>query len=404
MSHGRKMMLALITVIFLSVMGVIIRSEWGIRLKTNWASELDQRDVHSFHPYTEGEVPRLKDLIQRRGFHDFVKKQPYVLGYSYDGTYLAVILYEKRAQSYRIEIVHTDVQRVEETLYAPVKESKSGEAKSKSEGDRDELLQVAQETLDMGYRIKVPVKPVNIRLNQSQQTEGPWAITPQYHGRQFQLWVNKENQRWLWFEQPLTSPEPLSSVWLSVSPSDKGKWTVILPYGKTEDKHTVVSTVDVRMLKENWSEKRLMKQASHWLKGKARIAWRGKLSPDGPHLLLAATGSDKEESRTLPSSDGVLYQADVDRFILMNTYGEVLFRGNEAGLVKKERVWVDPSIPAGPKVRYRLLLTQGLSKGGQPEQVLTVDQWLGKSRMVRSYQLRWNPKEELLHEVITSEK
>ncbi|GGE19651.1 hypothetical protein GCM10011571_21990 [Marinithermofilum abyssi] len=69
----------------------------------------------------------------------------------------------------------------------------------------------------------------------------------------------------------------------------------------------------------------------------------------------------------------MLYQADVDRFILMDTHEEVLFRGNEPCLVKKERVLVDPSIPAGPNVRYRLLLTRGLSKGGQPEKVLTVD-------------------------------
>ena len=74
----------------------------------------------SFQPYSDIEVPRIKELIQRKGFKQYVSEQPYILGYSYDGTYMALIVNEKKQEAFRIEIHHTGQNRIVATAYAPV--------------------------------------------------------------------------------------------------------------------------------------------------------------------------------------------------------------------------------------------------------------------------------------------
>ncbi len=137
----------------------------------------------SFQPYSDIEVPRLKELIQRKGFKQYVSKQPYILGYSYDGTYLALIINEKKTEAFRIEIYHTGQNRIVATAYVPA----PGSEVSQDTSAREEQLQATQEAIDMGFQIKVQVEPELLVPNKKNPKNSPWSLTALWDGSTYKL-------------------------------------------------------------------------------------------------------------------------------------------------------------------------------------------------------------------------
>ncbi|OYD08980.1 hypothetical protein [Paludifilum halophilum] len=350
-----------------------------------------------FQPYSDPVVPKMKDLIRRKGFLAYTSKTPYLLGFSYDGTYLATIVYDKKAKAYRIDIHHTGNNRVEGTVYAPRGEQLS-ESRDSSSAE-EELLKGTQETLDMGYQIKVPVKPREYSLNQTvNMNNKDWAV--QLIGKKGAVIHAEDDQghRWRVSKAPLKSGEKLSSRWLFVIPPtlpEKGS-VIAFAHRKEKGLRPLVYTVDTSLLRPDWSEKALSRRVNKYLRGDTQVVYRGMLTDQGPDSVLAVR--DAIASSVGPR-EGVRYRGDVCGFILFDAEGEVLYRGNTAGLVYREQVLSDPSIPKDPETHYRLLLTVQTTDDGNQERVLTVDQLNGEDRIVRTYELLWNEKDQQFEQV-----
>lgn len=128
-------------------------------------------------------VPRLRSLVGQDEFKKYIKDSPYLLGYSYDGTYVAVMVYDPKAKAYRINLFHTGRQKSEETVYAPLKQpsqqTEASESSVKHPNAQEELLSLTQEILDLGYQIKVPSSPREVPVNESIAVKGekPWEIS-----------------------------------------------------------------------------------------------------------------------------------------------------------------------------------------------------------------------------------
>ncbi|MFC4076988.1 hypothetical protein [Salinithrix halophila] len=364
--------------------------------------ENGEKKSSSFHPYQEVVVPRLKELVSTKGFRKYVSKAPYILGASYDGTYLATVVYEKKAGAYRIGVYHTEENRLEEAVYAPVSERISGEKGKRESDDAEEMLRLSQETLDLGYRIKVPLHPQKSSLKRSVagDKDGKWQLVLDHQEKGVSLTVKGKRDRWHVWQTPLEEGERIGAGWLLTElPGSQGRWTAVA-YAKRQDGEVIplVHTVDRSTLAPSWSESHLRDQTERLLGPHARIVYWGNSTSRGPDSLLAVRG----ESDVLQTRDGTPYRGTVSRFILFDGKGKVWFRGNSAGLVRDEKVLVDPGIPRGKELRYRVILSCRESGDGQEERILTVDQLDGRDQLIRTYELAWDPDDQRFH--LISEK
>ncbi|MGF7088616.1 hypothetical protein JOD24_002465 [Kroppenstedtia sanguinis] len=340
-----------------------------------------------FVPYRDQVVPPLKELIQRKGFRQYTQVRPYLLGYSYDGNFAAVVVYDSRAQAYRVDLFHTGTHQVQETVYAPSQVKKKG-------SEEEELLALTQETLDLGYRIQVPTTPEDRVTHRGIWTSGKQVLkfTLKQVDRTAVLKVEKGRERWELARFPLKKGERLTSRWLvSSSPSAGEKWTVVASsHTEGHQLRPLMYTLDASMLTPDWTEDRLEKRLKAVLGTEAQVAFRGKAdSQKRPEFFLAVRGGSFSTNRP---GEAPRLSGTVDRFVILDARGRVRFRGNIAGLVQDEQVLLDPSIPRDPRARYRLLLFEEESKENQPILVLTVDQLNGKGRTVKTYELSWDAK------------
>ncbi|PTX49154.1 hypothetical protein C8P63_14211 [Melghirimyces profundicolus] len=345
-------------------------------------------------PGLRGEVPRLEELIGQKGLKEYTLKRPYLLGYSYDGTYMATVVYDKEADAYRIDLFHTASHRREETVYAPAEIStsvKSATLETGSKSAEEELLSLTQETLDLGYRIKVPLVYREYFLQQKIRTQGDQnlELSLRREGRAAVLNASDGKNRWRLTRFQLREGEKLADRWMISSPPSPGnKWTVVASARSTEGRlRPLVHTLDTALLSKSWAEKRLQERVKTVLGNGARIVFREETTDDGgPETLLAVRG---EKPFLSGSPEGVRYAAAVDRFVILDGERKVRFRGNSAGLVRDEKIRLDPSLPEDRKSRFRLLLTVG-EQNGEPVRVLTVDQLTFRGEVVRTYELIWN--------------
>lgn len=345
-------------------------------------------EAEEFQPYRDDKVPALRDLVSRPGFRQYVSQKPYLLGYSHDGTYLATVIYEKKASAYRIDIFHVGNDALVETVYAPgssIEEEESAEA---------EMLQATQETLDWGYRIKVPVRPHEYPIHQSVRPggEGGWSFRLKQDAGKLFLLAEGSGEQWQVYQYPLKEGERIRPQWaVAASPaSEEGPWTIIAATYKPERGLTTwVQSVDINKLSPAWSELELQQRIEKGLGEEAQVVYRGQLGNGGPDAVLAVLGAEESETA---SGNRVLYRGTVRRFILLDNDGLIYFRGNAAGLVEEEQIRVDPGIPKDDEVRFRLLLTEKETGGDQPHRLLLIDQMDHQGRLVRTYECSWNPE------------
>lgn len=360
----------------------------------------EEKRSESFHPYSDPMVPRLKELIGRKGFQGYTQARPYLLGYSYDGTFMATVVYEPRAEAYRVDLFHTGTQKLEESVYAPGgskgRDPSLSASRDSFRSEEEELLALTQETLDLGYRIKVPTTPRNYFTGLGIQTPGKESLkfTLKQEARDVILRVEKGGDRWELARFPLRKGERLASRWMVGSPPSPGeKWTVVASaQSPGHGLRPLVYTLDASFLSPNWTENRLQERLETVLGKGSRIVFRGETtSQKGPEVFLAVQGG---EPFTFRSEEGLGFSGTTDRFVILDPEGQVHFRGNTAGLVRDEQVLLKPSIPKDPGARYRLLLREKERKDGKPLRVLTVDQLNNEGRTVQTYELSWNPEEK----------
>lgn len=348
--------------------------------------EPKQENAKDFQPYREASVPKLEDLITRPGFRRYTSQKPYLLGYSQDGSYLATIVYEKKANAYRIDIFHVGNNLPADTIYAPI-------VRGRAENERStemEMLQATQETLDWGYRIKVPVVPQETPIHHPIRTSGDktWSLYVKQEDTGISFKVEGEGERWQIHHHPLKEGERIRPQWLvsSFPHSNQGHWSMIVATYRVEQGLTVnVQSVDVEKLSPDWSEAKLESRVRKRLGEGAQIVYRGRLTVKGPDSILAVLNPEEEAVGV----DGVRYRGTVRRFILMDGNGTIYFRGNAAGLVAEEQVRIDPSIPKDENIQFRLMVREKETGDGQKRRLLTIDQINGDGILERTYELQW---------------
>ncbi|MDR6227460.1 hypothetical protein [Desmospora profundinema] len=351
--------------------------------------ELKHEKVEEFQPYQDSSVPNLQNLITRPGFRQYTSQKPYLLGYSHDGAYLATIVFEKKANAYRIDIFHVGNNSLVDTVYAPVDIGRM----ENGDSTEAEMLQTTQETLDWGYRIKVPVRPHETPIHHQIRTGGEesWIFHLKQEDGGISLTAEGKEERWQVHHYPLRDGERIRPQWAVASfpETDRGPWSlVVATYRPDRGLTAMVQSVDVEKLAPAWSEAQLKKRIREGLGEEAQIVYRGHLTDDGPDLVLAVLGSEK---RDVSIVNGVHYQGTVSQFILLDADGTVYFRGNAAGLVENEQVRVDSHLPWDESGRFRLMLNEKETGDGK-RRLLTIDQINGEGRLARTYEFQWSPE------------
>lgn len=335
-----------------------------------------------FRPYEYNEVPSLKKLIFSDGFTKYVTKQPYLLGYSYEGDYVATVVYDKQKEGFLVGITHTVRNQVVYEGFVPNKEQLTS-------GDQVsiDLLSTAQESLDMGYRIKVP--PVHTMQQQpifEQQGEGGSVYQFQIEAKKddtFRIVVSdEEEQRWV----VVNDPAPLEKgrhiadqYMLAIHPQIADRVNIMVYTTKKGEPVTpYVYTVNTALLKANTSEQRVEKTLKEWLDHPA-IVYRYPSSANSLSLL-AVDGEAK------PVSDGSpLYSGRVKQFVLLDQKGELVVRADRGGIFNKKKDTLSGKLTDG---QYEVVLVPS-SVPGEAE-LLVVDVFDGKEQLTQTLQWRWD--------------
>ncbi|MGI6472993.1 MAG: hypothetical protein ACOX0J_01390 [Thermoactinomyces vulgaris] len=166
----------------------------------------DPTDHWGFYEKLYQEVPKIKDLLLDAGVQTYLQNQPYIYGGSDDGRYLSVLTYIKEKQVFRMDFYQLDSGRCVQTLYLPEKSKLETKMHSKDGDEMVEYLEIVQETIDKGYRINKPVKPVLLVTGNRyilQKEAGWYARAYKQEGDLYLTVENEKDQRWTVFRKDL---------------------------------------------------------------------------------------------------------------------------------------------------------------------------------------------------------
>lgn len=341
----------------------------------------------SFQPYSDIEVPRIKELIQRKGFKQYVSEQPYILGYSYDGTYMALIVNEKKQEAFRIEIHHTGQNRIVATAYAPV----PGSEISQDISAQEEQLQATQEAIDMGFQIKVQVEPERLVPNKKKKPKhSPWFLTALWDGSTYKL-VGEDSlgNKWQLMEEIIddNKAEFSTEVQLFSHPQFPKRQTAVAAVNDPETGlHPIVFTVNTDKWDKSWSDRELKKVLKKWLpSGNEKVVYRGRSGNGNPDSLLAVAGEEK----SVKSGSNLLYRGKVQQFVLLSSEQKARIHGSEDGLFYREK-------PISPKSRqvesYGLLLIE--RNRNVQERFLIIDELDSSGEVIQTHEWVWNVEDK----------
>lgn len=160
----------------------------------------------NFYEQLYADVPKVKDLLFDTSVQTFLQNQPYIYGRSEDGRYLAILSYIRERQSFRMDFYQLDSGRCVQTIYLPEKSELEAKMHSKDGDEILEYLEIVQETVDRGYQIKKPVKPILLLIDNRYilQKEAGWFA--RFYQQENHLYLTVENekgQRWTIFRKDL---------------------------------------------------------------------------------------------------------------------------------------------------------------------------------------------------------
>lgn len=358
--------------------------------------EAAEEQSEPFRPYEYREVPALKTLIFADGFEAYTSEQPYLLGYSYDGDYMATVIYDAAQEGYIVEVTDTLTNRPAYEAFVP-------DAERILKGDQVsiDLLTAAQESLDMGYRIKVaPV--VNEQESRVFEQRGVENNVYRFqmgveNGKLFRITVSDEDN-YTWFvvndRAPLNTEQTFihKYTW-AIHPQVPDRVNVMVYTVKKGQPVTpYVYTVNTAALDKSLSEQTLKKLLKEWLEN-PKIAYRYP-STANARSVLAVEAEGEEEGNGSP-----LYSGKVTQFVLLDQKGNMVVHGNESGVFDKEDETVSD---AGEVHHYEITLVPGSTTGNA--ELLVVDAFDGNETLLQTLEWVWSDKKSGFQLVGVEEK
>ncbi|BCU82663.1 hypothetical protein JIR001_24460 [Polycladomyces abyssicola] len=360
--------------------------QWGDDFQSGTrVSHLSRSESAAFVPYADREVPSLRSLIARKGFQQYASQHAYLLGYSYDGVFLAVMTFDREAQAYRIQLYHTVQQRIEETLYVPSAERLHATDDSQKQSEAEEQLQIAQETIDMGYRIKAPAKPLKWRFDQAVRIPGPgnYLIRTDWKTPTLSILVQDgQGRKWKLAQQDwrTSALRPASEMYVIRHPDFPDRWTVVgASIGAQKGPEPFFCSMEIDALRPERSEQSLSRLVNTVLPGGGNIVFRGELTKRGYGVLLAV----QEALPPAVREPGIVYQGIAKRFVIIDDSGRAVDQGGSNGLVHQGRI-----LSAGQSLYYRIVLIARNPK--QKADLLLVDQLEPNGKVKRTFEWIWD--------------
>lgn len=352
--------------------------------------DVNAEETEPFRPYEYEEVPALKELIFAEGFKSYTAKQPYLLGYSYEGDYLATMYYDGDQEGYIVEVTDTLANRVTYEAFAP-------EAERLMKGDQVsiDLLNTAQESLDMGYRIKVP-PVVHEQQDGAFEQRGSknevyrFRMSVEEDGSLFRIAVHDEKDR-TWYvindRAPFETDERLAHhyTW-AIHPQVPDRVHVMV-YTTLEDKAVTpyVYTVDTSALDRRLTEQRLAETVSEWLPN-AKIVYRYPSTANVRSVLAVEAEGEEEEA------DAPLYAGRVQRFVLLDHEGEPFVLADEEGVFDDEE---RQTTHAENFDHYEIMLLPNMSTGDA--ELFVVDGYNEEGELVQTLEWEWSEEKNGFH-------
>lgn len=164
----------------------------------------DSADRWNFYEKLYQDVPKVKDLLFDASVQTFLQNQPYIYGRSEDGRYLAILSYIGEKRAFRMDFYQLDSGRCVQTIYLPEKSKLEAKMHSKGGDEMMEYLEIVQETVDKGYQIKKPVKPILLLTGNRYilQKEAGWYARSYKQENDLYLTVeNEKGQHWTIFRK-----------------------------------------------------------------------------------------------------------------------------------------------------------------------------------------------------------
>lgn len=338
-----------------------------------------------FRPYAYTEVPELKTLVFAEGFKEYATERPYLLGYSYDGEYAATIIYDAEEKGYIVEVNDTLINRVAYEAFVPDEERiLNGEQVS------IDLLATAQESLDMGYRIKVApvVHETGDGVFEKRGAEDDvfrFQISVEEDSL-FRIAVHDENgHTWHVVSDgtPLHTDQQLvhNYMW-AIHPQVPDRVNV-MAYTAREGQAVTpyVYTINTAALDPSMSEQSLKQALSEWLEN-PKIVYRFPSTANARSVLgVEAEGEKKREG-------AFLYAAEVTEFVLLDKHGDERIRAGGEGVFYKG----DPLAGTdGGIVYYDIALIQGKNK--DEAELFVADAYDRNGKLVQTIEWRWSERE-----------
>lgn len=348
------------------------------------SDEAAEEESDPFRPYGYTEVPELKQLIFSEGFKQYTTEKPYLLGFSYDGDYVATIIYDHHQQGYIVEVTDTVTNHVTYEAYVP-----DEERILKGEQVSVDLLQTAQESLNMGYRIKVtPI--INEQKEDVFEQQGRNNDTYRFQmsvedGKFFRISVrDEEDHTWLVVNDrtPLASKQQLIHTYTwAIHPRVPDRVNIMV-YTEQEERaiKPYIYTVNTALLERQMSEEALKETLSEWLK-EPKIVYRYP-STANVHSVLAVETEGEEENHGSP-----LYAGTVSQFVLLDHEGNKLAHADAEGVYDEE----DETLSSpGDSLYYDVVLVPGMEK--KEAELFVVDVYSEGDQLLQTLEWKWSER------------
>lgn len=338
-----------------------------------------------FRPYAYEEVPQLKTLVFADGFEAYTSEKPYVLGYSYEGDYVATIIYDAAQEGYIVEVHDTLTNSVAYEAFVP-----NAERLLKSDSISHDLLTAAQESLDMGYRIRVP-PVVNEQTSGVFEQQGAEGNMFRFHlgveeEGAFRIEVsNQDGQMWVVVNDntPLNTDQTFihEYTW-AIHPQGTDRVSIMV-YTAVEGQPVTpyVYTVNTAALDRRLSEQALNQTLEKWL-DHPKIIYRYP-STANAHCVLAVE-AEGEEALDATS----IYSGRVTEFVLLDRNGEKVVHGEASGVFDRE-----DHLLSAPDEHHHYEITVIPGQVARYAELLVVDIYNGDDDLVQTLEWSWDAKE-----------
>jgi hypothetical protein len=329
----------------------------------------------SFQPYVRSDVPALKDLIVDPHFGALVEKQPYILGISGNQRYLAWVVLERKTKAYRLDVFDLKHYSLVQSLYMPLR---TDYLKQKQE--LDDYVNLIQNTVKIGYRITLGVKPTFLIPGHNQDLAGHGSII--FNGAALRVSLSTPaGGQWTVAKGEWTGDEEDATAYTFPLSPGKEAWGVIVFVRRqgNESIAAVSSFVPEEVLRSP-SDQQLTGFCQSILSSAqpCRLFIRGT---GGQRWFLA--GIEKER---IMGNEQTRYAGEAWQFAVCDFSGKRLVIGGKEGIVEGNR----PISPEEPVSYYRVMLLD--QNDAEETQRLIVDVYNRRGDLFRTLEWVWNRK------------